>query len=162
MTPARVYARNMIIADVLNKKPLKNPEQIIACSDRDSVLDAVARLAEHNIGAVVVMSEHSVAGIFTERDVVAGVAARGAGFLATPLAEAMTVQVVVVGPSQSVDAALGLMLERKIRHLPVVDGDTLVGMLSMRDLALQQLDAVEQTVEFLKKQVHLGSQPLPM
>ena len=51
------------------------------------------------------------------------------------------------------------MLEHKIRHLPVVDGDALVGMLSMRDHAT---DVVEQTVEFLKNQVHLGSHPLPM
>lgn len=68
----------------------------------------------------------------------------------------------MVAPTGSVDGALTLMVKHKIRYLPVVDGDALVGMLSMRDLAMHQLDAVEQTVEFLKQQVHLGSQPLPM
>lgn len=151
----------MIISEVLNKKPLANPEKIIVCSDRASVREAVARLSAHNIGAVVVRSDHTVAGIFTERDVITGLA-KGEGFLDAPLAEVMVRKVIVVAPTQSVDGALTLMLDHKIRHLPVVDGDTLVGMLSMRDLAMQQLDAVEQTVEFLKKQVHLGSHPLPM
>jgi predicted transcriptional regulator len=54
------------------------------------------------------------------------------------------------------------MLDHQFRHLPVVDGDVLVGVLSMRDLAMQKLDFVEQTVEFLKNQVHIGSHPLPM
>ena len=53
----------MIISDILNKKPLKNPEKIIACSDRDSVREAIARLNRHNIGAVVVLSDHTVASI---------------------------------------------------------------------------------------------------
>ena len=152
----------MIISDILNKRPLDNPEKIIACSDSDSVREAVARLSGHNIGAVVVLSNHTVAGMFTERDVIVGLSRQGEGFLDTPLAEAMVREVIVVAPTQSVDGALTLMLHHKIRHLPVVDGDALVGMLSMRDLAMQQLDAVEQTVEFLKKQVHLGSHPLPM
>ena len=152
----------MIISDILNKKPLKNPEKIIACSDRDSVREAIARLNRHNIGAVVVLSDHTVVGIFSERDIIAGLNRHGESFLDTPLAEVTVREVIVVSPSQPVSGAINLMIEHKIRHLPVVDGDALVGMLSMRDLAMQQLDVVEQTVEFLKNQVHLGSHPLPM
>lgn len=152
----------MIISDVLNKRPLKNPEDVIACSERDSVRAAVARFSERNIGAVVVLSDHTVAGIFTQRDVIVGLSRHGESFLDTPLSEVTVRKVIVVAPAQPVSGALKLMNDHKVGHLPVVDGNALVGLLSMRDLAMQQLDAVEQTVEFLKNQVHLGSHPLPM
>ena len=67
----------MLISDVLQKKPLDNPEKIIACSDDESVREAVARLSRYNIGAVVVLSDHTVAGIFTERDIIAGLSRQG-------------------------------------------------------------------------------------
>ncbi|MGI9311890.1 MAG: CBS domain-containing protein [bacterium] len=152
----------MIISEILSKKPLDNPANVIACNDSDSVRDAIARLSQHRIGAVVVLSDEVVTGIFTERDVIAGLNRSGDKFLAAPLAEVMVRKVIVVAPSQTVDSALSLMIAHQIRHLPVVDGDKLVGMLSMRDLAMRQLEAVEQTVEFLKGQVLLGSHPLPM
>ena len=152
----------MYISDILNKKPLANPEKIITCSDGDLVSAAIARMRKHNIGVVVILSNQHVAGIFTERDVVKGLSERGSEFLEMPLAEVMTWNVIVVKSTQTVDDALTLMLDHQFRHLPVVDGDMLVGVLSMRDLAMQKLDFVEQTVEFLKNQVHIGSHPLPM
>lgn len=152
----------MLISEVVGNKPLAKPEQVVACEVNDKVSAAVARMAEQNVGAVVVCSEGNVVGIFTERDLLRGLHKTGAEFLNQGLGTGMVTKVIVVGPDQTVDEALELMNENRIRHLPVVDKDRLIDVLSIRDLIVQKLKRVKSTAEFLQQQVQLGSKPLPM
>lgn len=157
----------MLISELLGNKPVANPDQagpesVVACDAGEKVSVAVARMAEHNIGALVVCDEGNVVGIFTERDVLNGLHQAGAAFLGSTLEKSMITRVIVVGPGQSVDEALDLMNDNRIRHLPVVEQDRLIGVLSIRDLIVQKLQRVKSTAEFLQQQVQLGSKPLPM
>ena len=152
----------MLISELLHNKTHANPDEIVVCDATDQVSIAVTRMADHDIGAVVIRDNESVVGIFTERDVLKGLHREGADFLDATLKEHMITKVIIVNPEQSLDEALDLMNENRIRHLPVVDGDQLIGMLSIRDLFVQELKRVKSTAEFLQQQVQIGSKPLPM
>ena len=152
----------MLISELLHQKPQTNPDQIVTCAADDAVSAAIAHMSDHNVGAVVVCREKSVVGIFTERDVLNGLHRNGPEFLDTPLHKCMVTKVIIVRTDQSVDEALELMNENRIRHLPVVDQDQLVDVLSIRDVIVEKLNRVKSTAEFLQQQVQLGSKPLPM
>ena len=152
----------MSISEVLSTKPHEAPDQTITCEPSESLGMAIEKMAEHNIGAVVVSDGGKVVGVFSERDVVKGLLAHGKEFLDMRVDQAMVTQVIVVTPQHSVDSALSLMKDHKIRHLPVVDGEELIGFVSIRDLMLYKLDYVSNTVEFLRDQVHIVNRPLPM
>lgn len=152
----------MIISDLLQDRPTASPDEIVACDSEDKVSAAVEKMAQLNVGAVVVLEGKNVAGIFTERDLLRGLHSNGAGFLEQRLEQNMTTDVVVVGPDHTLDQALDQMNNHRIRHLPVVEGQRLIGVLSVRDLIIHKLDRVKSTAEFLQQQVQLGSKPLPM
>ncbi len=103
-----------------------------------TVGDAVALMAEQEIGAVLVMTEDDlVAGIFTERDLLMRVVHRGLDTKGTPLSLVMTRVLRFVSPGTTVEAAMALMHVNALRHLLVIDGPTVHGLVSMRDLVYQ-------------------------
>ena len=108
-----------------------------------SVRDAVALLAERRIGAVPVMADGAVAGVFSERDVIRTLAESGPGALDAPVRDAMTAPAMTVAPAEPVLGALSLMTRRRIRHLPVIEGDALVGIVSIGDLVKHRIDRIE-------------------
>ena len=108
-----------------------------------TVADAVALLADRRIGAVPIMDGDAVAGIFSERDMIRLLSERGDGALAMPVADAMTAPAITVAPGDSVIGALSLMTRRRIRHLPVVEGTRLVGLVSIGDLVKYRIDRIE-------------------
>jgi CBS domain-containing protein len=99
-----------------------------------SVLDAVTKMNEERIGAVLVCISGEMVGIFTERDVLNRVVAEGRDPGATRVVEVMTGEVVAVGSATRVDEAMAVITERRIRHLPVVDDGELKGLVSSGDL----------------------------
>jgi CBS domain-containing protein len=99
-----------------------------------NVRDAARRMTERNIGAVAVVDGGTLAGIFSERDIMARVVAMGLDPDETPVAVVMTKELVVAAPRDGVDSALQKMHAIGSRHLPVVDDGKLVGMISIRDL----------------------------
>lgn len=107
------------------------------------VREAVALLAERKIGAVPVMDADTVAGIMSERDVIYCLARDGADMLDWPVEKIMTAPAITVAPTMTVLGALSLMTSRRIRHLPVVDGSQLVGVVSIGDLVKHRLDQIE-------------------
>jgi len=107
---------------------------IIAVKPGDSVLDAIRVMAEKNIGAVVVMENDDLLGIMSERDYARKVIVKGRASDNTPVADIMTADVLTASGTETVNHCMGVMTERKIRHLPVVEGDTVVGMISIGDL----------------------------
>lgn len=117
--------------------------EVVTLTLEATVADAVALLAERRIGAVPVMDGDAVAGIFSERDVIRVLSERGEGALAMSVAEAMTAPAIAVARGDSVIGALSLMTRRRIRHLPVIEGERLIGLVSIGDLVKYRIDRIE-------------------
>ena len=99
-----------------------------------TVRTAAQRMSERNIGAVAVVDEGALAGVFSERDIMTRVVAKGLNPDDTAVNEVMTKEIVVAGPEENVDSAIQKMHSIGSRHLPVVQNGKLVGMISIRDL----------------------------
>jgi CBS domain-containing protein len=114
--------------------------------DPTATLDtAVKTLAEHKIGALLVLGpDRRVIGILSERDIVRALAARGAGVLAEPLAQVMTRKVVTCSESDSVGVLMERMTTGKFRHLPVIEDDRVIGVVSIGDVVKHRLQEIEQ------------------
>jgi CBS domain-containing protein len=121
----------------------------------DSVLDALKRMAEQGVGALVVTEgEGRIVGLLSERDYARKVVLLGRVSKETPARDIMTSEVVCVTPEQSVDTCMGLMTQRHIRHLPVVVDDRLAGIISIGDVVKAVIDdhkfAIEQLEHYIK------------
>lgn len=118
------------VHDLLQRKttPLK------FVRETDSVFDTVRKLVEHNVSAVLVLDDEKLLGIVTERDIAKHVALEGRTARNTTAGEIMTRTVIYVRPEQTIEECMQVMSERRIRHLPVIEGDQLVGIVSIRDL----------------------------
>jgi signal-transduction protein with cAMP-binding, CBS, and nucleotidyltransferase domain len=100
----------------------------------DSVFDALRLLAEHEVGALMVMDQGRLVGILSERDYTRKVALAGRNSRETRVADIMTSQVLWVAPATTTEGCMALMSAKKVRHLPVINAGTVLGMVSMRDL----------------------------
>jgi CBS domain-containing protein len=136
----------MTIAAILERKG----SSVVCVDSSVPVRDAVQLLAEHRIGAVVVMESEAVAGMLSERDLVYCIAKEGAAALGLPVARMMTAPVITVEPSVSVLAALSNMSKRRIRHLPVVEGGKLAGMVSIGDLVAWRISKIEEEADAMR------------
>lgn len=120
-----------------------------------NVWDALALLARHRVGALVVSSDGSrVEGIISERDIVRVLHDLGASMLDGPVTDVMVPDVRCVGPDDEVDSLRAVMTNHRIRHLPVVEGGTLVGIVSIGDVVKQRLDALEDDNRALVDFIH--------
>jgi CBS domain-containing protein len=114
---------------------LKNrPATLWHVHPEDTVFDALKLLAEREVGALMVMEGGKLVGIVSERDYTRKVALQGRSSKETKVADIMTKNVLVVSPQSRTRQCMALMSEKRIRHLPVVDGGTVVGMISIRDI----------------------------
>jgi CBS domain-containing protein len=123
---------------------------IVTCSADTSVRDAVTLLAERRIGAMPVIDDGKVVGIFSERDVIYQLKAQGPAMLDRTLREVMTSPAITVAPETSVLAALSLMTRRRIRHLPVMRDGDMVGLVSIGDLVKYRIERIESEAEALR------------
>jgi len=140
----------MRISDVLQSKP----GPLVTLSPDATVRDLVALLAEHNIGAVIVSDdENPVAGIVSERDVVRGLVS-GSGILESIVSDIMTTTVKTATPSDSVDDLMRIMTEHRIRHVPVVVGGQLRGIVSIGDVVKSRIGELEFERDQLESYVH--------
>ena len=120
----------------------------------DSVFDALKLLADHEIGALMVMDRGKLVGIVSERDYTRKIALQGRNSRETRVREIMTKNVLVVSPMTRTRECMALMSEKKIRHLPVMDGNTVVGMVSIRDLMDDIIADHEMTIAQLESYIH--------
>jgi len=124
---------------------------VFTASPADSVAAVAALLLSRRVGAMVVLDEHqNVAGIVSERDIVRIVAERGAEGLGQPISTCMTHEVVFAEPTETVDALLGRMTDRRIRHLPVLRDGRLIGIISIGDLVKSKIAETVAEAENLK------------
>lgn len=129
----------MTIAAILRGKG----QDVVSVRPDQPVREVIALLADRRVGAVPVMEAETVAGIFSERDLVYCLSGGDTGVLDRPVAEVMTAPAVTVTPDDAVMGALSLMTRRRIRHLPVIDGGQVVGVVSIGDLVKYRIDKVE-------------------
>jgi CBS domain-containing protein len=119
----------------------------------DTVLAALGVMAEHDIGAVLVLDGDELAGILTERDYARKVALVGRTSKDSPVSAIMTAEVVCVPPNRSIEDCMALMTERRVRHLPVVENGQVIGLVSIGDLVKATIDEQEFTINQLKNYI---------
>ena len=117
------------------------------------VREAIPLLASKRIGAVPIMKGGRIVGIFSERDVIYRLADEGDACLERPIGEVMTAPAITVERSATVLDALALMTKRRIRHLPVVDGETMCGFISIGDLVKARLDEIQHEAEAMREYI---------
>jgi CBS domain-containing protein len=123
---------------------------------KTSVLDALKLLAEKNIGALVVLENDRLAGIFSERDYARKVVLKGKASRDTLVGEVMTSGVVTVSPANTVEECMALMTEKRIRHLPVVEEGKLAGVISIGDVVRAIISDKEFMIQQLEQYIHGG------
>lgn len=123
---------------------------IISISPDSSVFEAIKIMAEKSIGAVVVMDGESLLGILSERDYARKVIIKGRSSQTTRVAEIMTTDVITTTGGQTVNECMNTMTEQKIRHLPVVEDDRVVGMISIGDLVQAIIADQQEEIEQLE------------
>jgi CBS domain-containing protein len=124
--------------------------QIVSVEPEAKLSAAVNTLGERKIGAVLVMSRGSIEGILSERDIVRALGERGAGVLDQPVSEVMTRKVVSCRQSDTVAAIMEMMTMGKFRHLPVVEGERVVGLISIVDIVKWRVQEYENEQEALR------------
>ena len=139
----------MTIAAVLGGKG--NAVDTIGAGDR--LFDAVQRLGEKRIGALPVIEGGRIAGIISERDVIYCLREHGPDVLGWPVSRVMTSPAITVDPAMGVLAALALMTQRRIRHLPVVEGGELKGIVSIGDLVKHRMDRIEAEADAMRSYI---------
>ncbi len=120
----------------------------------DTVFDALKLLAEREVGALMVMDRGKLVGVVSERDYTRKVALQGKNSKETKVSEIMTKNVFVVAPDTRTRTCMALMSEKRIRHLPVVEGDTVIGMISIRDIMDDIIADHELTISQLEAYIH--------
>jgi CBS domain-containing protein len=127
------------ISDILRYKGT----EVITTTPSDSIAAAAATLAEHRIGALLVLDGETVAGIVSERDIVRGLAERGANILESPVSDLMTSPVMTCTGADSVDSVAETMTQKRARHMPVINDDRLAGMVSIGDVVSSRMRQLE-------------------
>jgi len=143
----------MNLGDILKQKG----GDTITVGPSTSVSDAIRLMSESRVGSVMVVSEDGDAlGIFTERDVLNLLAARGEGAGAVQVDEVMTRKLVVAEPGTKIDQTLAAMTDNRCRHMPVLDQGKVLGVVSIGDLVKAKLEEMEFEVESLREYISAG------
>jgi len=133
------------IRQLLNQKGGK----VCSIGPDATVFDAVAKMAENDIGSLTVMDSEALIGIITERDYARNVVLKGKSSSTTAIWEIMDRRVITVRPEQSVEECMALMTERHVRHLPVVEGEKVIGIVSIGDLVKSIIGDQKFTIDQL-------------
>ena len=136
---------------------LQGRESTVFSASPDEPVEAVAaRLAEKRIGALPIVDGGRVIGIFSERDVIYGLAQHGAELMNKRVSEVMTAPAITVSSDTPVLSALSLMTRRRIRHLPVVDADRIVGFVSIGDLVKHRIEKIEAEASAMRDYIQMA------
>ncbi|MDX1563488.1 MAG: CBS domain-containing protein [Gammaproteobacteria bacterium] len=125
-------------------------DKVWSVSPDDKVLHALGVMAEHDIGAVLVLDGEKLIGILTERDYARKVVLAGRSSKDSPIREVMTSEVICVSPQRTVEECLAVMTEKRVRHLPVIDHKRVVGLISIGDLVRETIAEQEYVIEQLQ------------
>lgn len=140
------------LRDIIRKKG----EEVYSISPEATVFEALKMMADYNTGALLVISEGRVKGILSERDCVRRVDLHGRNSRETRVAEIMTSKVLYAQANQSIEECIAIMIDKNIRHLPVFDGDQLVGLISARDALKEMVDEQKFVISQLEHYITGG------
>jgi len=127
---------------------------VYAVESEDPVLEAIQLMADHHVGALLVMKGGELAGIVSERDYARKVILLGRSAHETPVWQIMSSPVLTVTPEQSVEDCMRIVTEHRIRHLPVLEGGRVAGVISIGDLVKAVIEEQQHTIEQLESYIH--------
>ncbi|MDO8379993.1 CBS domain-containing protein [Phenylobacterium sp.] len=142
----------MLVSQILKAKG----DLVFTATPNETVSAICALLHSRRVGAMIIMDGDRVAGIVSERDVVRVMAEQGASALNQPVSACMTRDVVFAEPGETVNSLLSRMTDRRLRHLPVCEGDRLIGIVSIGDLVKHKISEVEAEADGLKAYIAAG------
>lgn len=142
----------MKVKDILDKKG----SDIYSVGPDETVLEAISKMAELNIGALLVTKDKSLVGIISERDYRNKIILKGRTSKDTPVSQIMVDEVVCVKPSDNINLCMQLMTSKKIRHLPVLDEKTLVGVISIGDVVKAVIESQKIEIDSLRNYIATG------
>jgi len=137
------------VTDLLRTKG----RDILSVSPEVSVFDALKAMAERNVGALLVVEEERLVGVFSERDYARKVILKGKASKEIPVREIMTSHVLYVRPEQTIEECMALMTDKRVRHLPVLEGEKLVGVISIGDVVKAIIAEQEFVIEQLQNYI---------
>lgn len=141
------------ISAILNQKT----GDVFSISPDAAVYEAVEMMAEKNVGALLVMEAGKLVGLISERDYTRKVMLRGKRSRETKVAEIMSDNPIVIAPNEPVDECLRIMTDKRCRHLPVVDGDKVIGIISIGDLVKHVISCQSAAIAHLESYIHGSS-----
>lgn len=142
----------MLVSQILKGKG----REVLTAAPEEPLSEVARRLQAERVGALLVLENDQVAGIISERDIVAALARDGAAALDATARSCMTADVIRAKPTETVDALLARMTDRRVRHLPVLDGESLCGLVSIGDLVKHKISEVEAEAQGLKAYIAAG------
>lgn len=140
------------VRDMIRKKG----RDVFTIAPEATILDALRMMADHNIGALLVASGNEIVGIVSERDCIRKVELKGKHVNDTQVREIMTSDVINVDCSQPLEECMSLMIEKNIRHLPVYDGNELMGLVSVRDVLREVIEVQQMMLSQLERYITGG------
>jgi CBS domain-containing protein len=151
--PAIASAERVQLNEPVKTLLRQKGRNVWSISPEATVYEAIELMSERQVGALVVLSRGRLAGIVSERDYARKVILKGRGSKETLVRDIMSSPVLFVTPEQSVDESMHLMTSRRVRHLPVLEGETVAGVLSIGDLVRWVIESHEDTIRHLKRYI---------
>ena len=141
----------MTLGDLLR---IKGSVDILKIGASECIADAATKLTENGIGALLVEdSSGDITGILSERDIVGAMGTHGADLHDVPVSQLMTVNLIRCNPANSINEAMAMMTDRHIRHLPIFEGDDLVGFISLGDLVKCRISEVQAEADAMRQYI---------
>jgi len=138
------------VSEILNRKG----QDVVGVGPKHSVMDAVRLMNQHRIGAVVVVENKQVVGIFSERDLLTRIVSKGLHPEKTHIGEVMSTPVAYCAPDTEIAECRMAMTQKRIRHLPVIDSGGLVGVISIGDVMAWEISEHQNTIRYLNEYIY--------
>ncbi|EQA45911.1 CBS domain protein [Leptospira broomii serovar Hurstbridge str. 5399] len=143
----------MLVKEILEKKDRK----ILSVEPQTTVWEAIRFMTKYDIGSVIVLNAGKLAGIFTERDLLHFASTDREKVFDKTVAEVMSTQLTTMTPGDQVDEVLAIMLKKRIRHMPILDGNRLMGIISIGDAVKAKIEKTEEENKNLKRYIYSES-----
>ncbi len=143
-----------MLPDTVNSVLRRKDRKVLSISSDASVYDAIALMAENSVGALLVVSDSKLVGILSERDYARKVVLQSRSSKDTLVSDIMSSPVVTVTPGHTVEECMRMMTDRRIRHLPVVEGAAIVGIVSIGDLVRSVITVQGEIIQHLQQYIN--------